>query len=50
VREAHDNHLRNPEALRAAMRALLNDTGRDSEGASYAHPSAWAPFAIIDAS
>jgi CHAT domain-containing protein len=49
VANARDKRLRRPEALRAAMAKLLADTSRDAAGVSFAHPSAWAPFAIIDA-
>jgi len=49
VNEARTRHLRNPEALQIAMQALLDDTSRDALGASFAHPSAWSPFVIIDA-
>jgi CHAT domain-containing protein len=41
--------MRHPEALRVAMRKLFDDPARDAIGASTAHPTAWAPFAIIDA-
>lgn len=40
---------RHAEALRKAMRNLFADRSRDAIGASYAHPTAWAPFTIIDA-
>jgi len=49
VRLAAKNHLSNPEALRLAMAALLNSRTQDEAGRSYAHPSAWAAFMIIDA-
>lgn len=41
--------MRNPEAVRASMRKLEQDPSADAEGRSFAHPAAWAPFAVIDA-
>ncbi|MDX2238321.1 MAG: CHAT domain-containing tetratricopeptide repeat protein [Hyphomonadaceae bacterium] len=49
VRLARSQNLRNPEAMRASMRALLQDPSADAGGRSFAHPAAWAPFAVIDA-
>jgi CHAT domain-containing protein len=49
VGNAREKRMGRPEALRAAMAKLMADQSRDAVGASFAHPSAWAPFAIIDA-
>lgn len=35
------------QAFQASMRDLMNDTSADATGASFAHPAAWAPFALI---
>lgn len=49
VRLARSQNLGNPEAVRASMKALMQDPGADGSGRSFAHPTAWAPFAVIDA-
>lgn len=36
------------DALREAMLKLMNNRSQDSAGRSYAHPSSWASFLIID--
>ena len=48
TRLARTQGMGRPEALRASMATLLRDQSMDSSGASFAHPTAWAPFAIID--
>ncbi len=49
VRLSRTRSLRNPEAMRASMQALEQDASADAGGESFAHPAAWAPFAVIDA-
>jgi CHAT domain-containing protein/tetratricopeptide (TPR) repeat protein len=49
VRLTEETKVTNPEALRMAMAALISDPKQDAAGRSYAHPSAWAAFMIIDA-
>lgn len=49
VRAAQAEGLRNPEAMRASMAKLIEDRRFDGTARSFAHPAAWAPFAVIDA-
>jgi CHAT domain-containing protein/tetratricopeptide (TPR) repeat protein len=49
IRYSKEEHLHSPEALRKAMISLVQDRSMDRYGASYAHPSQWAPFLVIDA-
>lgn len=42
----HDSRA---EALRAAMREVIDDRRQDGSGYSFAHPAAWAPFAFVGA-
>jgi CHAT domain-containing protein len=50
IRRTREGNLRSPEALRESMIALAKDESSDSSGMSYAHPSQWAPFIMIDGS
>lgn len=49
VRLAEAEALDPPAAMREAMRRLVANRSNDSIGYSFAHPKAWAPFAVIDA-
>lgn len=44
-----ENGVPKAEALRQAMRNLMNDTSRDNTPSSFAHPSQWAPFFLVGA-
>jgi CHAT domain-containing protein len=46
IAAAHPDMTR-AQAFQASMRDLMNDTSADATGASFAHPAAWAPFALI---
>jgi CHAT domain-containing protein/tetratricopeptide (TPR) repeat protein len=48
VRLTEEKKVTNPEALRMAIATLISDPKQDGAGRSYAHPSAWAAFMIID--
>jgi hypothetical protein len=41
--------LDSASAMRAAMRTLAADPSNDAAGLSFAHPKAWAAFAVLDA-
>lgn len=42
--------LRSPEAMRQSMQALMLDTRNDADGYSFAHPTMWAPYIVVDPS
>jgi CHAT domain-containing protein len=46
-RQRGDPALSRAEAFQQAMRAIRNDATHDSATDSWAHPNAWAPFALI---
>jgi CHAT domain-containing protein len=45
--EREQPKLSRAEAFQLAMREIRGETGHDASGASWAHPSAWAPFTLI---
>lgn len=50
MRLARARDLDASTAMQRAMIALALDKGGDAAGASFAHPAAWAPFIVVDAS
>jgi CHAT domain-containing protein len=49
VRLARAGGTDRPTAMRQAMAQLIANEGNDAAGYSFAHPKAWASFAVIDA-
>jgi CHAT domain-containing protein len=49
VRIASEDKVDTAEALRRSMVLLAKDTSKDMTGVSFAHPKAWAPFALVGA-
>jgi CHAT domain-containing protein len=49
VRLSKGQALDPPAAMREAMRRLVVNEEKDAAGLSFAHPKAWAAFAVVDA-
>lgn len=49
VRLSKRQALDPPAAMREAMRRLISNDAKDVDGLSFAHPKAWAAFAVVDA-
>lgn len=45
--EANNPEISRAEALQQTMREIRNDESKDAADDSWAHPAAWAPFAMI---
>lgn len=49
IRIVNNEGVSTAEAMRRSMTALVANQDADQDGLSFAHPKAWAPFAVIDA-